>query len=435
MGEDAAASCLIRSVSQPLFASCELKEGDPLRALTTSISFGRFMTEPLNWERWSSFSHNRILEDVKKYSIPGAVAEKKAFFEAHYKNFAAKKLPQKENHTPNYSPQTNVTISNTHSPIGNTRIDENVLVESEIASNEDVCSRTSNNNNLSSSDFVYDDESVGDVGQESTSAEANNDNKMHNKGAASDADNKLFGPEISWVRNGAYKKIQNSRKVRAAEIRPKTVALIKNETSSKILGKPKDSNVTRVKKNSQVLPRTENKWAKPLLDCTTNGNRTGVLKSLSTNQSEAPNVCKKPRSTTTFSSFSFKSDQRAAKRKEFFEKLAQKSNTEKMEETKLQPKLKEKARSGNKELRCRTTLEAKCETRVDKVSKTQLGSPKPRRKPTRERVQEDTCSQSPWKSSSLKTKNFIEINKKKLVSLMACLPAKKMLESNIMSRK
>lgn len=145
------------------------------------------MTEPLNWERWSSFSHNRILEDVKKYSRPGAVAEKKAFFEAHYKNFAAKTLPRKENQVPNYSPQTNVTISNTYSPIDDKRenvssvfshIDENILVESEIASNEDVCSTTSNNN-LTSSEIIYDDENVGDVEQESTSTE--NNKKIHIK--------------------------------------------------------------------------------------------------------------------------------------------------------------------------------------------------------------------------------------------------------------
>ncbi|KAI3720384.1 hypothetical protein L6452_21300 [Arctium lappa] len=114
MGE--AAPCLMRSVSQPFFASCEYKEGDPLRALTTSISFGRFMTEPLDWERWSSFSHNRTLEDVQKYSRPGVVAEKKAFFEAHYKKIAAKKAaksPKKENKSPNYSPQTNATSPNT----------------------------------------------------------------------------------------------------------------------------------------------------------------------------------------------------------------------------------------------------------------------------------------------------------------------------------
>ncbi|KAF1873246.1 hypothetical protein Lal_00016392 [Lupinus albus] len=50
-----------------------------------SISFGRFENEPLCWERRSSFSHNRYLEEVEKCSKPGSVTEKKAYFEAHFK--------------------------------------------------------------------------------------------------------------------------------------------------------------------------------------------------------------------------------------------------------------------------------------------------------------------------------------------------------------
>ncbi|OWM86222.1 hypothetical protein CDL15_Pgr011046 [Punica granatum] len=50
-----------------------------------SISFGRFESEPLSWERRSSFSHNRYLEEVEKYSRPGSVNEKKAYFEAHFR--------------------------------------------------------------------------------------------------------------------------------------------------------------------------------------------------------------------------------------------------------------------------------------------------------------------------------------------------------------
>lgn len=49
------------------------------------------MSEPLAWEKWSAFSHNRYLEEVEKFSKPGSVAEKKAYFEAHYKRKAAEK--------------------------------------------------------------------------------------------------------------------------------------------------------------------------------------------------------------------------------------------------------------------------------------------------------------------------------------------------------
>ncbi|KAL9389626.1 hypothetical protein Peur_018231 [Populus x canadensis] len=50
-----------------------------------SISFGRFEREDLSWERRSSFSHNRYLEEVEKCSKPGSVIQKKAYFEAHFK--------------------------------------------------------------------------------------------------------------------------------------------------------------------------------------------------------------------------------------------------------------------------------------------------------------------------------------------------------------
>lgn len=50
-----------------------------------SISFGRFEKEGLSWERRSSFSHNKYLEEVDKCSKPGSVTEMKAHFEAHFK--------------------------------------------------------------------------------------------------------------------------------------------------------------------------------------------------------------------------------------------------------------------------------------------------------------------------------------------------------------
>ncbi|PKA49274.1 Protein WVD2-like 1 [Apostasia shenzhenica] len=53
-----------------------------------SVSFGRFELEQLSWERRSSFSHNRYLEEVEKYSKPGSVTKKKEYFEAQFKKKA-----------------------------------------------------------------------------------------------------------------------------------------------------------------------------------------------------------------------------------------------------------------------------------------------------------------------------------------------------------
>lgn len=69
------------------------------------------MTETLAWEKWSSFTQNRYVEEAEMYSKPGSVAQKKAFFEAHYKKLAAQKaaaalLEQEAN---NAAAQNNVT--------------------------------------------------------------------------------------------------------------------------------------------------------------------------------------------------------------------------------------------------------------------------------------------------------------------------------------
>ncbi|KAI4387717.1 hypothetical protein MLD38_000129 [Melastoma candidum] len=72
-------------------------EGNPIHhALTQSISFGRFASESPSWDRWSSFPCNRYVEEAEKFSRPGSVAQKKAFFEAHYKNMAARKKAAEE---------------------------------------------------------------------------------------------------------------------------------------------------------------------------------------------------------------------------------------------------------------------------------------------------------------------------------------------------
>ncbi|CAN1852680.1 Protein WVD2-like 5 [Linum perenne] len=60
-------------------------------SLEVSVSFGRFENDSLSWEKWSTFSPNKYLEEVEKCATPGSVAQKKAYFEAHYKKIAARK--------------------------------------------------------------------------------------------------------------------------------------------------------------------------------------------------------------------------------------------------------------------------------------------------------------------------------------------------------
>lgn len=57
-----------------------------------SVSFGKFENDDsLSWEKFSSFSPNKYLEEVEKCATPGSVAQKKAYFESHYKKIAERK--------------------------------------------------------------------------------------------------------------------------------------------------------------------------------------------------------------------------------------------------------------------------------------------------------------------------------------------------------
>ncbi|QCD92550.1 hypothetical protein DEO72_LG5g616 [Vigna unguiculata] len=53
--------------------------GNPIPALGESISFGRFMTENLDWEKWSTFTQNLYVEEVERYSKLGSVAANGTF--------------------------------------------------------------------------------------------------------------------------------------------------------------------------------------------------------------------------------------------------------------------------------------------------------------------------------------------------------------------
>lgn len=83
------------------------------------------MSESLAWEKWSTFSHNRYVEEAERYSRPGSVAQKKAFFEAHYKNLAARKaavLLEQANAAASASSDQNSTAQDSDKPVSNSEV-------------------------------------------------------------------------------------------------------------------------------------------------------------------------------------------------------------------------------------------------------------------------------------------------------------------------
>ncbi|XP_020686732.1 protein WVD2-like 7 isoform X2 [Dendrobium catenatum] len=87
-----------------------------------SISFGRFELESLSWEKRSSFSHNRYLEEVEKYSTPGSVTRKKEYFEAHFKKKALLHLVSVENQE-----ETETKHAESSSSVDNDRVMEDFM--------------------------------------------------------------------------------------------------------------------------------------------------------------------------------------------------------------------------------------------------------------------------------------------------------------------
>ncbi|KAA3459427.1 protein WVD2-like 7 [Gossypium australe] len=108
-------TCLMQPFSYTAGLPNEAKEGNPIHGLGQSISFGRFMSESLAWEKWSTFSHNKYVEEAERYARPGSVAQKKAFFEAHYKTLAARKAAALLEQA-NAAAATNATESEAQNP-------------------------------------------------------------------------------------------------------------------------------------------------------------------------------------------------------------------------------------------------------------------------------------------------------------------------------
>uniref|UniRef100_A0A7N0TRA3 Protein WVD2-like 7 n=1 Tax=Kalanchoe fedtschenkoi TaxID=63787 RepID=A0A7N0TRA3_KALFE len=97
-------ACVMHAFTFPSYEASQ--QGDRYEGLHESVSFGRFATESLAWDRWSTFPNKRYVEEAAKHSQPGLVARKKAFFEDYYKKKALlqqENEAEEENHAPGLS--------------------------------------------------------------------------------------------------------------------------------------------------------------------------------------------------------------------------------------------------------------------------------------------------------------------------------------------
>ncbi|KAK6160325.1 hypothetical protein DH2020_003706 [Rehmannia glutinosa] len=465
MGESSA--CLVRSFSQPSPTSFEEKRGNPLqRALTTSISFGRFMSESLDWEKWSAFTHNRHLEEVEKYSKPGSVAEKKAYFEAHFKRRRAAALLEQQNAAANDISETNTEIKvediNSSSDLDLAQRDSYAVVENtkegEVQNSDPLLpvgqsgscdasnERMSEDAQLGESEKVTEqpylmenpveltkhlenDERVGDI---ASKKEDKDDSAKRNSASLSEKKSEVSSSKLSTTSKCAtfvkpimpiqlknsiktpdskknamdssnkrrsyttslhmsinfdscsgetrkatspgLPKTANPRLVRAPAKKYKNSMLPQTSTRASVNGKYKHHSATPPAENRRTItPQGDSKSGSRTVDWKVQSPSPNYSKSLNTFGGKA-------RLSTASSSFTFKSEERAAKRKEFFQKLEQKSKSKETEKHELHAKSQVKARSSFNDLR--NSVVSKATTNAEVPPRTELPSNLTKKIPT-----------------------------------------------------
>ncbi|PON42353.1 TPX2, C-terminal [Parasponia andersonii] len=439
-------ACLRRSFSHPSESSREAKEGDPFRALGESISFGRFMSESLAWEKWSAFSHNRYLEEVERFSKPGSVAEKKAYFEAHYKKKAAERAAalleaakaDATKVTQSMTEDRNCQDSSVDSDLAGENVDEQP--ENDVPNTDTLYQASTNVSNVSNSSIESDESDVStseggavvnhksiDPGK-SNSVESNvsENNEDQNKIDVTVEENMLSeeaaGQEI--VDSRSNKRLVNS----SSKISSKQVTPVQNRSGNNLASRCKNFMHELVDKKSakslhmsfhfsyrtgescktispfreKIISSRDVTASLKLSTNNSNSSQTktkvavnGVAKRPSLNlksedrsskslaggitadrkqNSPSPDNSKssngkgsKPRSSIISSPFRFKSDERAAKRKEarlelfpfFYEKLEEKRIAEEAEKKHQQTRFQGNALQDLKKMRQSTSLKGK----------------------------------------------------------------------------
>lgn len=464
----AESTCILHSFSHASDTSLESKEANPMRAVGESISFGRFMSESLSWEKWSSFNHNRYMEEVKKYSKPGSVAQKKAYFEAHYKRAAAQKaeaaLIEQENSMPSSASHSGLTDdihckfsddlqSNVVKNIkaSDSKVERVELENAKVEGEEIVVKESVNMENPVEAEFLVQLEKE-DNHEKTTTATPEREllikEDKDQEVLASITKRKLVMSSMKSSNNSKTSKLlhspakmttppihtqkeRNSTSSRRMSRRDsvgkmkaipnlihvsvdfptcsgktsKTVPILPrtenprfptnftkiSEDCCSTLRTPTKLPVDGIRKNPSVTPHSETRRMKAELNQSVSGGRmvNGKWQSLIMDRSKSSTA----RSPTVSSPFTFRSEERAAKRKEFYKKLEEKKiNSKETEKLQSQTKSRERIGSGYKKLHKSMSF------KDGAVSDSSHGTGSPKRKITKNSV---TQLQSPKLDSRL----------------------------------
>ncbi|KHN47852.1 hypothetical protein glysoja_042946 [Glycine soja] len=208
--------------------------------LQVFVSVGRFENDSLSWERWSFFSPNKYLEEVEKCATPGSMAQKKAYFEAHYKKVAARKAEllaqEKQREKDSFG-------SEEHNGI-------------DLSGNTDAKHDISNNTQGSGERVEHENSSVGEIhrthvneSEEEFAVSRDYQSSSVQKQVES-PNNNIEAEDVKEISHVVYKETIKASKVEVKDVK------LNHPKESKVKSMSKGSNAAKTKKKS-MLPTSK----------------------------------------------------------------------------------------------------------------------------------------------------------------------------------